>query len=85
MGLAAVRVGIAMSSLASSALAIRVSMSGQACMASAYGGDGRSSGVLAPTVDGDVVTGGGSRSRSTMGEKELWWPSLSDSSESSES
>jgi hypothetical protein len=55
----------------SSTLATLVSMSGHACIASTYGGEGRLSGVLAPAVDGDAMAAGGSSSPSAMGEKVL--------------
>jgi hypothetical protein len=68
----------------SSTLATLMSMSGQACIPSTYGGEGRSSGVLAPAVEGDAFDVGRSSSPSAIGEKVFWLLSLSDSSSSSE-
>ena len=59
------------SSIESSAFATLVPMSGHACISSANGGEGMSSGVLAPPVEGDAFAVGRSSSPSTIGEKVL--------------
>ena len=55
----------------SSTFATPVSMSGHACISPMNGEVGKSSGVLAPSVERDAFAGGWLASLSTIGEKVL--------------